>query len=702
MNRSLGRIGTVVVLCLGLLLPSCVRRVEKGHKMFISESQIEAIIADLIAKYGEPQRARIERGVRQVAQLWQRRDGGPEEFSQFCKKYFIADSTLLRQTADRYEHALEQVFGHLTEMRRELHWHLDVETGPILPIDYLFAEYDPFAHVNEDFFKAKIAFVALLNYPLYTLEERLQLGPKWTREQWVQVRLVQHFSNRVPPGVQQQISKAYLAAGDYINHYNIYMHHVLTPDGRRLFPKGLRLISHWGLRDEIRACYADPEGVPKQELIQQVMEKIIRQEIPAVVINNPAVDWTPATNTVTLSDVIDGEIPPTFDLEKARGGAIDASPEPNRRYAYLHNIYKAEHLADPYYPTMPTLMDRRFQRDREIPEAEVESLLKSVLTSPTIANTAKLIARRLGRPLRPFDIWYDGFKPRGRYPEEELDRIVSQKYPTVESFEADLAYLLRRLGFSPERAEFLASKIDVDPSRGAGHAMAPGRRVDEAHLRTRIPEGGMKYKGFNIAIHELGHNVEQVFSLNRVDHYLLRGVPNTAFTEAFAFIFQSRDLELLGLTQKDPQAEHLKVLDRLWATYEIAGVSLVDMRVWHWMYDHPEATEAELKQAIIDIAKDVWNTYYAPVFRVKDVILLAIYSHMIGYGLYLPDYPLGYIIAFQIEEYMRNRDLASEMERMCRLGSITPDQWMRKAVGQPISAEPILQAAERALAALGG
>jgi hypothetical protein len=34
--------------------------------------------------------------------------------------------------------------------------------------------------------------------------------------------------------------------------------------------------------------------------------------------------------------------------------------------------------------------------------------------------------------------------------------------------------------------------------------------------------------------------------LYQVDHPLLAGVPNTAFTEALAFLFQARDLTLLG------------------------------------------------------------------------------------------------------------------------------------------------------------
>jgi hypothetical protein len=137
----------------------------------------------------------------------------------------------------------------------------------------------------------------------------------------------------------------------------------------------------------------------------------------------------------------------------------------------------------------------------------------------------------------------------------------------------------------------------------------------------------MDYKGFNIAVHEMGHNVEQTISLNDIDHYLLNGVPNTAFTEALAFVFQKRDLQLLGLAPPDEEAQALQVLNDYWGTAEIAAVGLVDIKVWHWMYDNPDATPAELKAATLNIARNVWNRYYAPVFGIEDVSLLGIYSH---------------------------------------------------------------------------
>jgi hypothetical protein len=667
---------------------------------FISDTQIKAVVDEYTAANKDVPRDRFERGVRQAAGFWREEDGSAADFARFCKDNFIADSALLQQTADHLEAAFESVNGYFQQMGRDLTWNLDVETGPILPIDYMLAQYSPYAHVDDDMFKTKIAFVVLLNYPKYSLDERLRLGPSWSPDQWMQARLGGRFDSRVPADVSQAESQAITNADAYISGYNIFMHHLLTPDGKRPFPKGLRLLSHWNLRDELKALYPERDGLARQKMIYALMDKIISQEIPAAVINNPAVDWTMATNKVTVSPEIDGPIPASWKQTGAPGTVVDNAPEPLARYSHILDVFHAEQQVDKYYPSLPTVPDRRFQRDREIPEATIEQMFVSVLSSDAVAKTGKLIKKRLGRSLLPFDIWYDGFKVRGSISEDKLDSIVRAKYPTVQAFQADLGHILGELGFDAALADYLISKITVDPSRGSGHAAEPGRRDDKAHLRTRFGANGMDYKGYSIAVHEFGHNVEQVFSLNRVPHTLLRGVPNSAFTEAFAFVFQAQDLRLLGFTDRTPDAQYLEDLDVLWEMYEISGVALVDMKMWHWLYDHPEATPAQLKDAVIAIAKEVWNAYYAPVFGVKDIDILAIYSHMVSYPLYLPDYPLGYVIAFQIERYLKGKNLGQEMERMCSQGSITPDLWMQRAVGSPVSTAPMIQAAEDALKAL--
>jgi len=321
-----------------------------------------------------------------------------------------------------------------------------------------------------------------------------------------------------------------------------------------------------------------------------------------------------------------------------------------------------------------------------------------VLSSPLVPRVGRLIEARLGRPLEPFDIWYNGFKQRGAYTEAQLDEITRRKYPTAAAFAADMPNILTGLGFTPERARYLADRVEVDPSRGAGHAWGAARRGDKARLRTRVGANGMDYKGYNIAVHEFGHNVEQTFSLYEVPWYSINGVPNTAFTEALAFVFQDRDLELLGLAKPDAASDALATLDDFWGAFEISGVALVDMRVWRWMYAHPQATPAELREATLQIARDVWNQYYAQVFGRRDVVLLAIYSHMIDAGLYLPDYPIGGMIALQIKQQIRRAgDFGGEFERMSTQGRLTPDLWMQRATGAPVGPAAMLEATQQAL-----
>lgn len=651
----------------------------------VSESFVTQTIDSLLARHGEALRPRIESGVRQVAELWRESDGTNEEFALFCRDHFIADQGELDATFARFEHNLMLINGYLTELRRDLSIPLQLDAGPMLAIDYRFGEFAPEVHATDDLFGTKIAFVALLNFPLSTLQQRLDNGAQWTRRQWAEARLVQRFSSRVTADAQQQATTAYTTADNYISSYNIHMGRLLNAKGERLFPDDLVLISHWGLRDELKAQYDNEGGLERQRMILRVMDRIVKQEIPSQVIDNPGVDWRVDDNTVAPT----GAVAKDFRA---------AEREADTRYAMWLKTFKGEQAIDPHVKDNPTHIARRFNSDREIPEETVEQLLTSILTAPQVKRVAQLIRTRLGRELEPFDIWYTGFKSRPPVSEQELDKLLSRKYPNVQAFERDIPVILGKLGFDPGMATAIAGAIGVDASRGAGHAMGAGRVTDKARLRTRVPAGGMKYKGYNIAIHELGHNVEQVLSYRYIDHTLLRGVPNTAFTEGFAFVFQSRDLDLLGFKQQDASREALNTLDVLWSTYEIAGVALIDMRAWRWLYEHPECSAEQFREAVLSIAKEVWNAYYAPVLGMKDVPLLAIYSHMVDAGLYTPDYPLGHIIAFQIEQYLQGKNLAKEMQRMCAIGSVSPDLWMKTAVGAPISTKPMLEAADKALA----
>jgi hypothetical protein len=554
-------------------------------------------------------------------------------------------------------------------------------------VDLLLQNLDLGSHVDDGLYVTKAAFLALLHFPVHTLEERLRGGPGWSRGEWARSRLMDRFAERVPPAVIQGVVRAMNAADLYIAEYDIPMDRLRTAQGGKPFPQGLRLISHWGLRDDLKSRYVEGvDGFERQRLTQRVMERIIHQEIPAAFLRESDIRWCPETNEVA------GAV--------AHGASGVGGREPDTRYERWLGVFRALREADAYTPATPTFIQKRFELDRQIPEAEVEALLTAVLESGEIQDLGRRVRERLGRSLEPFDIWYSGFSERAGRPEAELDEATRRRYPTVKALQAGLPSLLHALGFEESRAHWLAERIVIDGSRGAGHALGAVRREDRSHLRVRAEEP-MSYRSFNIAMHELGHTVEQVFSLNGMDHWCLNGVPNTAFTEAFAFTFQERDLEMLGHAPESAASRHRRSFKALWTTFEISGVSLLDMRVWNWLYANPTASPAELREAVTHHAREIWNRWFAPVLQCRDSDLLAIYSHLVTAALYTPDYAVGEMVAFQLGSRLRDGDFGAEVERMARQGRLTPDAWMRGATGSPLSAEPLLTAAREALEAGG-
>ncbi len=687
MKRILGFMVITLLLCNCNSGDNKKKTVDKTEKPtatpianLISAADISATVVLLTKKHEATEKERIEKGVARVAALWQKSDGTVEEFKTFCTEKFIPQGEKLDIAFDKLSANFEIMYGMFNKMQLDLRVPLELDKGEVTDIDMLFGAYNASAHITQDFFANKIAFLVALNFRFFDLEEKMKKGENWSRKEWAFARMGDMFTSRISAEVLQEYSKISTDADAYISEYNIYMGKLLTENGEKLFPEKMKLITHWGLRDEIKSNYAVDNGLVKQEMVYSVMQNIINQSIPESVINSDKLEWNPNSNKVYEN-----------------GKEIAATPEPNTRYQHMLNVFRAIRKIDAYNPQVPTYLDRKFDEELEIPMEQIEQLFTELVSSPQIRKVGKIISKRLCRKLRPFDIWYDGFKARSSINEDDLNKQTREKYPTAMALENDLANILRKLQFTDEKAEYIASKIRVDASRGAGHAAGASMRGDKARLRTRVGKNGMNYKGYNIAVHEFGHNVEQTISLYDVDYYTMNGVPNTGFTEALAFLFQKRDLELLGMKDETPNKKELKILDQLWAAYEIMGVSLVDMKVWQWMYDNQDATPAQLKGAIDKISKEVWNKYFADVFESKDEPILAIYSHMVIYPLYLPAYPIGQLIEFQIGQYVEGKNFATETERMFKQGRIVPQQWMREAVGNELSIKPMLDAADEAM-----
>lgn len=651
---------------------------------FISETYTRSVISQLKDSLGEENAFRIERGVKQVASLWQEQDGTADDFVRFCTTSFVADTAELSSLYATLERSFEMINGYYHKMDVELKAPLQLVGPDITPVDMQFGSYNASAHLTDDLYDNKIAFLTILNFPFYSLEEKTGRGGQWNRKEWAYARMGDRFISRVPAAIQQDISRTVTKADAYISDYNIFMGTLRNGQGEQLFPDGMKLISHWGLRDELKSNYADRErGLEKQRMIYKVMQRIVDQSIPLEVINRDSHTWDPENNVLMKG-----------------GKTVNATPEETQRYEVFLKNFQAMRMLDAYSPHYPTQLSRAFDGTMEVTQKEVEELFKELLSSSQVKKVAAFISSRLGRELEPFDIWYNGFRTGGGIPEEELTAITSKKYPDAQTLEHDLPNILIKLGWNPEKAKEITALITVDNSRGAGHAWGAEMRNDVARLRTRIGVGGLDYKGYNIAVHEFGHNVEQTITMNDVDYYMLNGVPNTAFTEAVAFLFQKRDLELLGLKNPNPEDAYYLALDNFWSSYEIMGVSLVDIQVWEWLYANPDATPAQLKETVIRIAKEIWNSYYADVLGGPDEMLLGIYSHMIDYPLYLPNYPMGHLIAFQIEQQVRGKNMAEEIDRLFTQGRIIPQLWMKGGVGSPISVDPLLSATNEALEAL--
>lgn len=666
------------------VLTACSTPDKKGSESvagFPDETIVKNSVEKVLAAQPSADPVLLEKGVKHAASLWRSEDGTPEEFSEFVAANYISDPAKRRTVFLKVSSYFESLGGNMNEITLDLRKVLDEAAGEIDEIDRMFGNYSVGSHLQTDFYTNKIAFVIALNFPYFTLAEKEAQGAGWSREEWAMARLGDQFVSRVPAELNQAASVAMGNAEMYIAEYNIHMGKLRTDDGQKLFPDDMVLLSHWNLRDEIKSNYADKvNGMVKQDMVYKVMERIISQEIPGKVINNPEYEWAPYSNKATKD-----------------GAEVNLDAEPDTRYSHVINIFNAAKAVDPYNPGMNTAIIRSFSGGMEISQEDAETLFNEYLSSPQLKVLASMIKERLGRDLRPYDIWYDGFKSRSSIPEDLLTSKTSALYPDPAAFRAGMPVMLTKLGWPAERANYIADKIVVDPARGSGHAWGAGMKGAVSHLRTRVSAKGMDYKGYNIAVHEFGHNVEQTISLYDVDYYMLGGVPNTAFTEATAFLFQDRDLMLLGMKEDNPEKEKLQTLDAAWSLMEIMGVSMVEMKVWKWLYENPQATPAQLKEQVIRIASEVWNQYFAPVMGVSDSPLLAIYSHMINGPLYLQNYAYGQIIQFQIEDHLKGKDFSDEIDRMYSLGRLTPQQWMNEAVGVKISAQPILRALDEAL-----
>ena len=381
-------------------------------------------------------------------------------------------------------------------------------------------------------------------------------GGSWSSDQWADARLSQAFGARIPAELSERSRHIGHAASKWVSEQHIPVGGVVTADGKAPFEPDRKLLWHWLVREELRGRYGDgAEGLPVQRALAFVMGRAIEGRIPASVWEGDAQKkWDPAANT------IDGVANEGEDLA---------------RYEHWLAQFRVQQELDPYYPKHPTVLGRRFDLQREIPETEVVALIETLLDSAARNELLDVVEAKLGRPLEAHDVYFEELGDDR--PSRELDAIVAERFPDEDAFDAALPEVLRGLGFGDDEAEFLGTRIDVEIARGAGHAVRPALPEFHSWLRTnRLPDT-LGWDGFDTGMHELGHCLEQVISTHR-PRPALRGVPNTACTEAFAFLYQHQARAVLGIAESGDRAGDIAAATSMLNACQIAGPALLEIR----------------------------------------------------------------------------------------------------------------------------
>ena len=636
--------------------------------------KLHKIVEKLVKQHGARCKSDARRGVQACARVWDFKASQLSSFEEFCLEQYVPPGkqrTLLLERLDEFHHHVTGNMGATTKVVRA---GLDIADRPFSAAEKVFGAFSVSSHLSEDYRRFHIASLAQLNFGT---DER---STPRKREGWAARRLGHVGREVVPAELLARMSTVQSEADRFISAYNLHLGKIDFGDSRIRFPANTVLVSHWGLRDYMMSLHGSKNALIKQRAILDLMERVVDGKVPAEVLDNPKAQWNIASARLRVNG--------TTKPAKGHGPL---------RWAKFRDIWQLHRKID-QYRLHGNLIDQKFKLERELPEEKVVGILTKILSSPVAERVGRFMRDKLGRDLEPFDIYFKDFLTDGKG-KTPLKFDIRKRYPDSKALHASIGDILVRLGWKKKRAEWIASRIRVDNGRSAGHAWPPHVDHDLQLLRVRVDKKGCDELNFETFMHELGHCVEGVLTSYEMDYKVLWGVPNTAFTEGFAFTFQDKTDPILGRRLKS--ASDVVTVLRFWEPFEIAGPALTEIRFFHWLYKNPNATAAQMLRAVRRIGDEVWEQFYARIFGPESRGLMSVYSHMLWGDFYLAEYPMGHVIAYQIRKYLADKSLSDEMERICALGNIYPEEWMKSAVGQQISVDPLLRDAAAALKRLG-
>ena len=260
----------------------------------------------------------------------------------------------------------------------------------------------------------------------------------------------------------------------------------------------------------------------------------------------------------------------TSTRRRVRAADLDRSTtarEPDTRYARVLETFQAAAHSGSVLPDGADPIAAASNSDRQLPEQRVQAMLEQVLCLAAGRSVAALIASGSAASSSPSTSGTTAFAPRGSQHRGTARRASSQQsIPMPRPTSDDIPNLLRSLGFAPDRADYLARSTSWSTRRAApATRWARSRRGDKAHLRTRVGTRRHELQGLQHRRPRDGPQRRADVLAQRRRLHAAAGVPNTAFTEALAFVFQApRPRAARPRQARRDRAQAMQALDDFW------------------------------------------------------------------------------------------------------------------------------------------